>query len=87
MKKKQAAKKLLQDINVKRWYENLSRGSKLNADIRLRRLNLFCYTVNITPAKLVSVGKKDVIIIENILLDQPLQESRFIIITLDLTCL
>lgn len=45
------------------------RGSKINADIRLRRLNLFCHTINTTPSKLISVGKKDVIAIENILLD------------------
>ena len=68
-KTKQAARELLKDGNVKRWYENTCRGSKLNADIRLRRLNLFCYTTDTTPAKLASVGKKDAIAIENILLD------------------
>ena len=62
--KRKAAKELLKNNDVRRWYENLSRGSKLNADIRLRRLNLFCHTVNTTPAKLVSLGKKDVIEIE-----------------------
>lgn len=69
MKRKRAAKDLLKDKNVKRWYENTRRGSKLNADIRLRRLNLFCYTIDTTPAKLISIGKKDAIAIENILLD------------------
>jgi len=68
-KKKLATKDLLQDDNVRRWYENTSRGSKLNADIRLRRLNLFCYRTNTTPAKLVKIGKKDVIKIEDMLLD------------------
>ena len=68
-KKKLATKDLLQDDNVRRWYQNTSRGSKLNADIRLRRLNLFCYRTNTTPARLVKIGKKDVIKIEDMLLD------------------
>ena len=33
-KKKLAAKDLLHNENVRRWYDNTSRGSKLNADIR-----------------------------------------------------
>jgi len=68
-KKKPATKDLLNDENVRRWYDNTSRGSKLNADIRLRRLNLFCYRTDTTPIKLVRIGRKDVIKIENMLLD------------------
>ena len=68
-KKKSATKDLLHDENVQRWYDNTSRGSKLNADIRLRRLNLFCYRTNVTPSSLVKIGRKDVIKLENILLD------------------
>ena len=68
-KKKFATKDLLLDENVRRWYDNTSRGSKLNADIRLRRLNLFCYRTNTTPSSLVKIGKRDVIKLENILLD------------------
>lgn len=68
-KKKHVTKDLLQDENVQRWYDNTSWGSKLNADIRLRRLNLFCHRTNTTPSSLVKIGKKDVIKLENILLD------------------
>jgi len=68
-KKKPATKDLLNDENVRRWYDNTSRGSKLNADIRLRKLNLFCHRTGTTPAKLVKIGKKDVIKIEDMLLD------------------
>ncbi len=68
-KKSGTTKDLLQDKNVQRWYDNTSRGSKLNADIRLRRLNLFCYRTNTTPSSLVKIGRKDVIKLENILLD------------------
>lgn len=67
--KKPATKDLLKDDNVRRWYDNTSRGSKINADIRLRRLNLFCYRTNTTPSALVRIGKRDVIKMENILLD------------------
>ena len=63
-KKKSATKDLLRDENVQRWYDNTSRGSKLNADIRLRRLNLFCYRTNTTPSSLVKIGKRDVIKLE-----------------------
>jgi len=66
---KRPAKELLKNNDVKRWHENLARGSKLNADIRLRRLNLFCHTINTTPTRLVSVGNKNILDIENILLD------------------
>ena len=68
-KRKSATKDLLQDKNVLRWYDNTSRGSKLNADIRLRRLNLFCYRTNTTPSSLIKIGKRDVIKLKNILLD------------------
>ena len=68
-KNKPATKDLLRDDNVRRWYENTSRGSKLNADIRLRRLNLFCHRTSTTPAKLVRIGRKDVIKLENMLFD------------------
>ena len=68
-KKKPATRDLLLDVNVQRWYDNTSRGSKLNADIRLRRLNLFCYRTNTTPSSLVKIGKRNVIKLENILLD------------------
>ena len=69
MIKSKPAKDLLQDKNVLRWYQNISRGSKLNAESRLRRLNLFCVRTNTTPSSLVKMGKKDVLRIENILLD------------------
>ncbi|MDH3490086.1 MAG: hypothetical protein OEL56_06525 [Nitrosopumilus sp.] len=35
----------------------------------MRRLNLFCYRTNTTPARLVKIGKKDIIKIEDMLLD------------------
>lgn len=63
------AKELLKNQDVRRWYENMARGSKLTASVRLRRLNLFCKRTDKTPADLVSVGQKNIMDLENILLD------------------
>lgn len=68
-RKKNSAKGLLFDENVRRWYENTCRGSKLNAAIRLRRLNLFCNRTNSTPAELVDIGKNDIMKIEDLFHD------------------
>ncbi|MDE1863321.1 MAG: hypothetical protein KGI33_10475 [Thaumarchaeota archaeon] len=51
--------RLLVDDDVRRWYENLCRGSKLTASVRLRRLNLFCIQHKTSPGELVSIGKQD----------------------------
>ena len=39
--------------DVRRWYDNMKRSSILNADVRLRRLNLFCDRVGKSPKQLV----------------------------------
>ncbi len=44
---------LLEDINVRRWYENLGRGSRVNADVCLRRLGGFCALNHLSPKELV----------------------------------
>ena len=60
---------LLKDPDVKRWHDNLRRSSVLTCTIRLRRLNLFCDRVGMTPRELASAGRKDPMEIENTLLD------------------
>ena len=62
-------KRLLQDTDVKRWYDNLARGSRNTAAVRLRRLGLFCEQNKTTPTGLVRIGKKDSKAAEDILLD------------------
>ena len=57
---------LFEDDDVKRWYENLSRGSKVTADVCLRRLGNFCESHGITPHDLAS---KDDYELHNMLLD------------------
>ncbi len=62
-------KLLLQDADVKRWHDNLARGSRNTAAVRLRRLGLFCEQNKTTPTGLVSIGRKDAKAAEDILLD------------------
>ena len=65
----QSAKCLLEDDDVRRWYENMARSSQLNADVRLRRLNLFCYRLETTPAALAKMGQDNPKKIEDLLMD------------------
>ena len=57
------------DENVKRWYNNVARGSKLTADVKMRRLGLFCERNNITPQELVNMGQNNIRQLEDLLLD------------------
>ena len=57
---------LLEDKNVKRWYENIARGSPAAAEIYLRNLGNFCLRNQLTPKKLAS---KRPSAIENLLMD------------------
>jgi len=49
--------RMLADRDVKHWYDNLARGSPITAEVRLRRLSLFCEQNNLTPRELVQLGK------------------------------
>ena len=51
---------LLSDPDVKRWHGNLARGSKITADVYLRRLGKFCETHHTTPIALKDLAVKDV---------------------------
>ncbi|HZW56645.1 MAG TPA: hypothetical protein VFF30_10180 [Nitrososphaerales archaeon] len=48
---KQEYGEFLQDPNVKRWYNNLSKSSVIVADIYLRRLGSFCKKLSVTPSQ------------------------------------
>ncbi len=61
--------KLLEDDDVRRWYENLKRGSKLTAEVRLRRVGLFCRQHGMSPKDLANIGKEDVRKLEDFLHD------------------
>ncbi len=64
---------LLEDPNVKRWYENVKRGSPIWADICLRRVGAFCNQVGTTPVKLVAMDDKELF---NLLLDYVSSEEK-----------
>ncbi|MGI0064889.1 MAG: hypothetical protein ACREAL_08490, partial [Nitrosopumilaceae archaeon] len=54
---------------MKRWYDNIARGSDVTADVRLRRLGVYCENTNITPVKFAGIGIQDVRKVEGLLLD------------------
>ena len=62
-------KKLLADPDVKRWYENIARGSTMTSDVRLRRLGVYCERTNMTPKEFAQIGINDIRKAEDILLD------------------
>jgi integrase len=57
---------LLQDPNVKRWFDNKLKSSPVAADVDLRRLGRFCRAVRLTPAQF---AKLPVVKMENVTMD------------------
>ena len=49
---------LLENPEVKRWYQNVARGSRITADVYLRRLGSFCNTRNISVSELAVMSKQ-----------------------------
>ena len=62
-------KLLLDDADVHRWYDNMRRSSSHNADVCLRRLNLFCDRTKVTPSGLASMGEASLKNVEDRMLD------------------
>ena len=62
-------KALLDDPDVRRWHDNMRRSSTITCGVRLRRLNLFCDRVGMTPHELAKTGRQDPMQVENVLLD------------------
>lgn len=60
---------LLRHEDVKRWYDNLCRGSKVTADVYLRRLGLISETTRITLQEIVKRAAQDERWAYNFLLD------------------
>jgi len=56
----------LGDVDVRRWYDNVVRGSRVTADTYLRRLGSFCEHFNVSPRQLIGMGEAD---LYNMLLD------------------
>ena len=62
-------KRLLVDPDVKRWYQNIARGSTMTADVRLRRLGVYCERTDMTPKEFAQIGINNVKEAEDTLLD------------------
>jgi integrase len=50
-------KPLLEDKNIKRWYDNVARGSLVTADVYLRRLGHLCNDLKMTPQNLIEMNE------------------------------
>ena len=57
---------LLDDADVRRWHDNVSRGSAVTADVYLRRLGSFCQSQNTNPKALIALSEIE---LYNLLLD------------------
>jgi hypothetical protein len=59
-------RKQLDDEDISRWYSNVARGSRVTADVYLRRLGNFCGRFHVTPLGLASMGDDE---LYNLMLD------------------
>jgi len=50
---------LLKDADVRRWYENVARGSRVTADVYLRRLGATCKCLNLKPKDFLEMSEKE----------------------------
>ena len=57
---------LLEDVDVRRWYENVARGSRVTADVYLRRLGALCQSFGRSPKDLLGMNEAE---LYNLLLD------------------
>ncbi|MEE9600647.1 MAG: hypothetical protein V3W22_02945, partial [Thermoplasmata archaeon] len=54
-----ASRELLENDDVRRWFENLARGSELTADKNLRILARFCRLEDSTPQAVIKAYRRD----------------------------
>lgn len=50
---------LMENPDVKRWFDNTARGSRITADVCLRRLGSFCKSHKITPKEFAALPDKE----------------------------
>jgi hypothetical protein len=60
---------LLKDTDLKRWFDNLARGSRLTAEVRLRRIANFCKIHDITPKDLAKLAQRDLRAVTDLIQD------------------
>ena len=64
---------LLEDEDVRRWYENTARGSLVSADVCLRRLGSFCEQLKIKPKEFAALTDRE---LHNMLMDYVSSEEK-----------
>lgn len=69
IRKKTKKERLLAEPDVKRWYNNVARGSPVTAEINLRRLSKFCEDNKTTPLQLAELGQKNIRAVTDLLQD------------------
>ena len=50
---------LLEDLDVKRWYQNVARGSRITGDVYLRRVGNFKNETGLSPRELIGLNDKE----------------------------
>ena len=50
---------LLMNTTIRRWHDNVARGSILTAEVRVRRLHRFCEITGKTPMEVAELGMND----------------------------
>ncbi len=68
-KRTNKVRKLLANPDVKRWFDNVARGSPTTAESRARRLVSFCEQHKMTPMELAELGMKDLRAVTDLLQD------------------
>ena len=61
--------RMLNNPDIKRWFENSARGSRVGAETRLRRLDKFCQVHQMTPIQLAELGMRDLKTVTDLLVD------------------
>ena len=67
--KKTKKASMLANLDIKRWYDNTARGSRITAETRLRRLHMFCKMHQMTPMQVADLGIRDLKIVTDLLVD------------------
>src|SRR5580693_192909 len=57
-RKRSNASVILGHSDVRRWYENLARGSQGTADVAIRRLAAFCDSTGTDPSTLLTISER-----------------------------
>lgn len=69
--------RMLSNPDVKRWFDNLARGSVITAETRLRRLDKFCEIHRMTPIQLSELAIRDLRTVTDLLEDHvTMMESK-----------